>query len=194
LIKGLKCFILKLNFSLHKTLLKKIRLFYMKKILTILFIVLLHITANAHPLHVSITNVEYDAEKKVFIVSVKLFHDDFQGVIYHLYGINLKLGTTEEHPEANGYIDKYMRDNFDITFGKKQKKSMKLSEKTLDDMYVWIKMEIKPPSEFESIDVRNSLMNDYFLDQSNLLILIYKEKQFAEKFTYNLIKASFKLN
>lgn len=168
-----------------------------KEVKKIILLIIISLTINkltAHPLHVSVTNLEYDSLKKVFYLSIKLFQDDFQGVIFHLYGIDIKLGTAIEHPETEKLTMKYINTNFSVNFDRQKSAKLKLIEKNKDDMSVWLKFEMKAPRKFRSIQITNTIMNDYFLDQVNLFILTLGQKQIAEKFDFTLTNKVFELN
>jgi len=54
----------------------------MKFIITnITLIVFFIINCSMHPVHVTVTNIDFNSSNKTFDISMKLFLDDFQNVI-----------------------------------------------------------------------------------------------------------------
>ena len=56
-----------------------------------IFIFLLRLNSLMHPVHVSITNVDYLQNENKVELSIKVFKDDFQLLFVHLYQLNLVL-------------------------------------------------------------------------------------------------------
>ncbi|NPA67446.1 MAG: hypothetical protein GXO50_02435, partial [Chlorobi bacterium] len=72
-----------------------------------------------HPVHFSVTNMEYNEQNKEFDISIKLFADDFEKIVNRNYNVVLNLGKENCLKNAGEYIDKYVKKHFIIIFDKK---------------------------------------------------------------------------
>ena len=57
-----------------------------------------------HPVHVSVTSMEYNEGENIFLVSFKVFTDDFETIVEEKYGVNLNLGKEDELENADEYL------------------------------------------------------------------------------------------
>ena len=90
-------------------------LFRILYIIVIAFIIM----GNAmHPVHVTVTNIDFNPKQKAFNISTKLFLDDFQGVILKNSKVELNLGKPNVLLNADEYINDYISDNIKITINK----------------------------------------------------------------------------
>ncbi|HBF88331.1 MAG TPA: hypothetical protein DDX39_06775 [Bacteroidales bacterium] len=125
-----------------------------------------------HPLHFSMTNVEYDNDKQGFSVGIKLFTDDFQNGLIHKFGKNINLAV--ENVDMNSaYISKYINENFLIYIdGKPSNQLTFVSSKKHEDA-IWVNFFLPTKNTFHKIEFENKLMLDLFENQTNLLIFYY---------------------
>lgn len=165
----------------------------MKNII-ILTILILFLTAAAHPVHISVTNVDYNEQTKKFQTSIRLFTDDFEKIIFNKTNVNLYLGKENEHKNTKTIIDNYCKENLEIIFDTKNIISKKqilteykvnTSENTVT-LYYKIKEQIP-----QKVEINNKLLNDLYGDQKNLLIFTCKNTQEAIKFDISKTKAEF---
>jgi len=83
-----------------------------------------------HPVHVSVTSIEYNKEEEIFLVSFKVFTDDFETNIERKYGVNLNLGKENELKNASEYFSRYFRESFSfIVNGEELKEPVYLEKK-----------------------------------------------------------------
>lgn len=138
-----------------------------------------------HPLHVTVTNIDYNAAEKNFDVAIKFFSDDFQGVLYHCYGKNVIVSKAEEITKNEVLINRYINDHLKFRCKSSDGLRLKFIKSTYLDGALWLYFKTKLPDRTKSFELTNSLMNDYYYDQTNLLFFNYKEKQQALSFNYN---------
>ncbi len=77
------------------------------------------LSVSMHPVHVSVTTIEINTDSSEVMVQVKLFTDDFQRLVSSMYETELKLGTKEEHSEANSYMFGYLNNKLFIELNNK---------------------------------------------------------------------------
>ena len=128
-----------------------------------------------HPIHVSITNIEYQPDKKVFDISCKLFADDFEAVIKQKYGVELKSGQPGELSDYKKYTYKYIAEHLSLKINNKEFNEEKLFfiKKKLNEEAVWLYFQYPFNNEIEHVTLTNTLMNDKFTDQTNLVIFTH---------------------
>ena len=138
-----------------------------------------------HPVHVSIANVEFNQETNVFDMSLKLFIDDFEAVIKHNYNVELNLSKENELKEYEKYINQYIQKQFAIRINNSDKPQILIyKSKKINDLSLWLYFEFKAIDNIKTLKIDNNLMNDYYFDQTNLLIFTYRDFQHGYRFDY----------
>ena len=131
--------------------------------------ILLFISIFFHPVHVSVTNIEYMESEKRFEVSFKLFYDDFETIISDKYNVQLQLGTETRLANEDIYFLMYINERFQLSAdGKILHPSFK--SRRMNDDSIWLYFYFERITPAKKIEVRNSLMMDLFPDQKNLVI------------------------
>lgn len=122
-----------------------------------------------HPLHVSLTNIDYDKNKQTIEIAIKLFDDDFKAAIYKEYDINLYLDSDNEYVNTDSLINNYINNNFTLSLDNMLSSNMKFikREKKLDAY--WFYFVINVNNKTKSITIKNTLLNDLYDDQKNLV-------------------------
>lgn len=127
------------------------------------------IVGRYHPVHVSMTNVEYIQEENVIRYSLKMFKDDFKGIISKNYGHILnyeeKFNDKDKH-----YIKKYIDHNFNIQLNSKELVQTKFVNYKTNDESIWIYFNCDFEVDLKELYIKNSLLLDMFDDQKNLVI------------------------
>ena len=137
-----------------------------------------------HPIHVSVTNIDYNSKSKLFDISVKLFADDFSKILNSKY--RTKINFENKNKNDNRYVDKYIKENLKLFLNNKNinNKKLKLTQvkyKKVENV-VWLYYKYKYSENPKKVKIINTLMNDLYRDQKNLLIFTYKKTQKAFKF------------
>lgn len=150
----------------------------MNLILVNIFFVLQFFSAVLmHPIHVSLTSIEYKYEKHAFDITFKIFTDDFEKIISWKYGITLKISQMDEQHENIKYINQYISDCFNLVINKNITAELIYKEKKMNEEAVWLYYEYKNSGQVKSVSISNSIMMDLFEDQVNLIIFSYLDKQ-----------------
>lgn len=145
-----------------------------------------------HPVHVSVTSVEYVKEKNIFDVSFKLFWDDFEVIIAQKYGVLLNLGKEDEKKEKEHYFTQYISASFSLMVdGVKLEPKYKMD--TINEASIWLYYSYPGRLGKTKIEIENRLMLDMFDDQTNLLMVKFGNiekgftmKQRKEKIAFDL--------
>lgn len=140
--------------------------------LTILFFAYF-MQANAHPIHIAVSEVQYAEDIHALQVMHKIFIDDFEDHIERIEAeqgntVDLKLATKKELPEADDYIKKYIVNHFQIYADGKQYFGNYLGKEYETDA-VWIYIEIEDVPRPKQVKIKNTILVDFHSDQSNFI-------------------------
>lgn len=144
----------------------------------ILFILLMQTNAMAHPVHVSVCNIEIEGSS--FVVAMKLFQDDFRLALEHNFGKQVDLSLADSAP-ARELIDSYIKAMFTVSLNKKDTVRLEYRRTEINENAVWFYYEGKLPSAKE-LNIRNALLLDIYDDQTNLVIINCNGKQNGYRF------------
>ncbi len=123
-----------------------------------------------HPVHLSVTSIEYNAENLEFRVAFKIFYDDFESIIGSKYGVVLNLGGADELENGPEYFSKYINENFKLRAGESDL-FPEFQYKKIVEYSIWLYYIYKCDSPPENIGINNGLMMDLFSDQTNLVLI-----------------------
>lgn len=128
-----------------------------------------------HPVHVSLTNIEYHSETNSFEIMFKIFEDDFQAAVRQQSGVLLRLETEQEHPQADTYINRYVFEHFKLKINEKDqsRQQMQLTKRFINEQAVWLYYSYPDIPKVNQISVYNSILTDYYIDQTNLIYFSY---------------------
>ena len=147
-----------------------------------------------HPVHVSVTSMEYNKGEKVFLVSFKVFTDDFETIVERKYCVSLNLGKEDELKNAKKYFSRYFGESFSFMVNGEELKEPVFLEKKMDDIAVWLYYKYPISGNVEEVEIKNVIMLDIFSDQSNMLIFKYNDFEKGFIFNSEKVKIQFQLN
>ena len=160
-------------------------IYFMKTVLIITILSLAAITITyAHPIHVSVVNMDYTADSNRIVYSIRLFYDDFQSLINFKYNTLLNFKgqsrmTTKEQQAVTDYISR----NFILMDTNRETLSSEFTGWKVEDFSVWLYFSSDLNAELSSIIIKNTIMLDLFADQVNLVILHSDDIQKGFEFT-----------
>ncbi len=164
--------------------------------MNILLVFLSLFTCNAmHPVHLSVTNVEYFNKGKYFEISVRLFLNDLEKNLDANNNIILNIGKNNEDKNANIYITNYVANNLIFTLNgeKIPLNKYNLTKKKIEDLTIWLTFKIRYKPIFNNVKITNTLMFDLYPDQKNMLIFTINNNQMAFDFNKNKTKTEFSI-
>lgn len=151
----------------------------MKRFTLSLLLILGIIAGEAHPLHLSITNITYENGK--LNISMKTFRDDWETAYFHFLGeqIDFSEAGNREIP----WFSKYLEDHFYIALEKGEEHlRLKLDTIILSEEALQIEMRTELKGKPKSLYIYNALLTEIFPDQTNLVIFEFMEKETGIKF------------
>jgi hypothetical protein len=155
---------------------------------TLLFILSFwfHLTANnfIHPVHISLTTIEYAKGREEMAVTYKVNTEDFEYAVIRNNKFVSDIGKIKESTEFNRYIENYINATFSLTIdGTKSK--LKFIEKKNIETDTWLYFKITGIKKIKKMEIMNALLFDTYMDQTNLLIISFNGKEQGFKTSYD---------
>lgn len=121
-----------------------------------------------HPLHVSVTEINYDQKDKALEIMIRIFADDLETTMRKRHDmpeldiLNPKGKTLDE------LMKDYLNESFSVSLdGKKQSLNYLGNERDGDAFIFYV--EVSKVRKWNRISVANSVLTEIFDDQSNLV-------------------------
>ena len=150
-----------------------------------LFIFIISNSLLMHPVHVSVTNMEYQPEKDNISLSFKIFTDDFQILFSHLHNISIDFNENGNYYLYQETIDNYFADHFKV-FLKDEELVLKNTGIKSNFEATWFFYDIALEKKEETFIIKNTLLLDLYSDQKNLLI--FKNGKTEKGYQFNIKK------
>ena len=164
----------------------------MNNLLINLFVFLIGIWSPAmHPVHVSVCNMEMDDIEN--IVSFKLFKDDFALVLKNKYQTDVSMEKADDKANST-LISNYINSCFQLEVNKSRMLALKYKSSEINEDAVWIHFQTEKLGNATQLQITNTLMLDLWDNQTNLLILKWKEKEIGYKFDADVTITEIDLN
>ncbi len=126
-----------------------------------------------HPLHVSVTEIEYNPKAQALQIISRIFVDDLETAIRNsTKNPELDILKPQGGLTTQRLVADYLNDRLDITLdGNVQKITLLGYEQ--EDLALICYLEIENVTEFKNIVVKNSVITEAYDDQSNLVHITY---------------------
>lgn len=134
-----------------------------------------------HPLHISVTNIEYKTTDENFTVSFKVFSDDFENILESKYGQSVDYTNVEK---SKVLYKKYVDEHFRLECNGRPL-TLVFNNQEMNHEAIWLyfnSSEVKNP---ETVRIKHTLMYDKFKDQKNLIIFTYNDLQKGYQLQYD---------
>lgn len=142
----------------------------MKKIVILLacFFALTSFKSNFHKYYLSVTDVEYKAEKQELQIISRVFTNDFEDVLRKRYSNDIRLAKGEEEGDVKQAITRYLHQKLHLNVNGQDLEIHYLGkEYDADQVVMYIEVENVEP--FKTISVTNLLLTDMYDDQKNVV-------------------------
>ena len=145
---------------------------------------------KAHPLHVSVTEINHNDTDKTLEISCKLFTDDFEKVLAQNYKTKVDLINPPDRPAMEKLVSDFILTHLAI---KADGKPVQLSylgyEKDNDAIYSYF--QANNITSVKKLDITNHILHELFTDQINLIHVIVGGKRKSYKLDYPAKEAVF---
>jgi len=127
----------------------------------------------AHPLRLSLCEIEYSSSKQLMTVNLKLFLTDVnEALVFDPYSKELAFCQPNESAQADQMLMDYLNQFFYIKINNKEI-NLKIKKKRLsgegDNTALWVYFEYQQQSPIASLDIKNAVFTDLFFDQNNIV-------------------------
>ncbi len=123
-----------------------------------------------HDIHVSVTEVKWNAETASFEVSIKIFIDDLESALLKDNISGLYIGTSKESDQANDHIVAYLNKHFQISLdGIRLPAQFIGKEMTEDYKAIWCYVEYPGVRDPKKCTVSNDILFEVYDDQRSIM-------------------------
>lgn len=152
---------------------------------------------NIHPIHLTLSEVVYEEKTKSIQITHKIFMDDLEQHIEESLKakgkeVNLRLGTPQEHPEADRFLADYLATHFKLLINGKEYKTNFLG-KEYEDVAAWLYVEINNVPKPKTVDLTDSFLMDLYADQNNLVNFTFPQKKGSLRFVQGKVRETFNI-
>ena len=130
---------------------------------------------HAHPLRLSLSQIEYKAAERSLSISLRLFLTDVnEALVFDPYSTQLSFCQANEAPEAERLLLEYLAQFFYVEVnGEKLELEIELKELSGegDNTALGLTFVTHRVEDLVSLEVKNAVFTDLFFDQSNILYI-----------------------
>lgn len=128
---------------------------------------------DSHEFHLSKSLIEYVESEGAVQVTMYLFIDDLELALGALTEESLFICTQKEHPEAESYINTYLKQHFKVMAGERELSFNFLGKEVSEDLIaVWCYLEATDVEHFSEVNITNAVLLKEFDDQKNIITLV----------------------
>ncbi|MAS59742.1 MAG: hypothetical protein CMQ07_01330 [Gammaproteobacteria bacterium] len=131
----------------------------------------------AHPLRLSLSQIEYEAAEKSLSITLRLFLTDVnEALVFDPYSTQLSFCQANEAPEADSLLLEYLAQFFYVVVNG-ETVALEIERKELsgqgDNTALGVTFVSYRAEELVSLEIKNAVFTDLFFDQSNI-VYVYK--------------------
>jgi hypothetical protein len=128
-----------------------------------------------HPIHVTVTEIEFDEKEKELEIMMRVFIDDLEQTLRNdLRQPELDILAPKNGVTTDQIVSKYLQDHFKIQLDGKPQTVKYLGHETEGDAFIFY-IEVSNVKKWKTIRVKNNIMTETHDDQSNLVHVTVKE-------------------
>ena len=137
----------------------------------------------AHPLHVTVTEINHNATDKTLEISCRIFTDDFEKVLAQNYKTKVDLVNPPDRAAMDNLVKNFVQSHLML---KGDNKNLHMSylgyERDNDAIYSYL--QVDNIASIKKLDVNNTLLFEMFTDQINLMHITVNGKRKSAKLDY----------
>ena len=137
-----------------------------------------------HPIHVSVTEIEYDQKDQALEIMMRVFIDDLElSLRNHLNQPELDI-LNPKGVTADGLVKDYLDRHFKILLDSKLQKATYLGHEREGEALI-LYIEVKAVKQWKTITVHNAIIMSTYDDQSNIVHVYVGDKVKSLRLTKN---------
>jgi hypothetical protein len=127
-----------------------------------------------HPVHVSVTEIEYSEKNKSLQITSRIFIDDLElSIQKQIKQESLDILQPKNGMTINQLVSSYLKEHFKIKIDGKPAKVNYLTHE-IEDAAIICYLEIENVKKLKTLEVTNDVIQEIHADQSNLIHITYK--------------------
>jgi hypothetical protein len=128
-----------------------------------------------HPIHVSVTEIEFDEKDKALEIMMRVFIDDYElAMRKHLNQPELDIVSPTNGMTVDQMTTSYLKNHFRINLDAKAQSVKYLGHEREGDAFIFY-IEVSNVKKFKTIQIFNDLITEIHDDQSNLVHVTVRE-------------------
>lgn len=140
---------------------------------------------SLHPIHVSVTEIEFDEKDHALEIMMRVFIDDLElSLRNQLNQPELDLLNPSQGTTTDELANKYIKQHFSVSLDGKQQKTSYLGHEREGEALIFY-IEVKDVSKWKTISVRNAVIMATHEDQSNIVHVYVGERVKSLRLTRN---------
>ncbi|PIQ16708.1 MAG: hypothetical protein COW67_01480 [Flavobacteriales bacterium CG18_big_fil_WC_8_21_14_2_50_32_9] len=144
----------------------------------IIFLLLLTLSFVPHNYYVTITEIAYNSSNKKMEISLKFIGHDLEYALEKEGFPNMFLGTEKELEKANDFIYQYINQHFEIKTDENMLLYKLIGKEVNNDDFIYCYIETESIDNFSTVEIKNTLLNNYFKEHINIVYLTVGEQRF----------------
>ena len=124
-----------------------------------------------HPMYVSMTNMDVDAQNGSIVLQISIFTEDMETILHNKYNVDGWMGTQNEHRDGKRLLREYVNERFSIAVNNDEKIDLVTDSMTIMGDMMWFYMKGKAKQTIRRMEIDNRLLTDFFSKQNNLMII-----------------------
>lgn len=138
-----------------------------------------------HPLHISVTEIQFDEKDKALEIMMRVFIDDLETTLKSsLNDPNLDILEPKNGKTVDQMMQEYLKTRFRITLDNKVQTIKYLGHERESDAFIFY-IEVSNVKKWKAINIQNSIITEVFDDQSNLVHVTVNGKVKSLRLTRN---------
>jgi hypothetical protein len=122
-----------------------------------------------HPIHVSVTEIEFDSKDKALEIMMRVFIDDLELTLRNkLNQPELDILNPKNGLSTDQMVSDYLKDHFKVSLDNKPQKTVYLGHERDAEAFVFY-IEVTNVKKWKTIQVFNNIITETHDDQSNLV-------------------------
>jgi len=143
-----------------------------------IFLLLLTLSFVPHNYYVTITEIAYNSSNKKMEISLKFIGHDLEYALEKEGFPNMFLGTEKELEKANDFIYQYINQHFEIKTDENMLLYKLIGKEVNNDDFIYCYIETESIDNFSTVEIKNTLLNNYFKEHINIVYLTVGEQRF----------------
>lgn len=127
----------------------------------------------AHPIYVSVVEIEHNAAEKSLEISCRIFTDDFEKTLREIYPVKVDLLNPAMHEAMGKYVSGYVRDHFKLSVNGKPVSLRYLGYEEVEEA-ISSYYQVDGVESVGRIDIENDILYSYKQEQMGIMHLTVK--------------------